>query len=77
MPDYRLYLLDPHSGHIEGVEQFDTADDVEAICLVQDRRDTIPTELWCGRRKVAGFDARPESAPGAAESRQPPAGAMP
>lgn len=62
MPDYRLYLLDPHSGHIEGVEQFHSADDVEAICLVNQRRDDVPTELWCGGRKVSRFDASPEMA---------------
>ncbi|MEA3011496.1 MAG: hypothetical protein QOD42_41 [Sphingomonadales bacterium] len=77
MPDYRLYLLDPRSGHIEGVEQFHTADDGEAICLVQDRRDGIPTELWCAGRKVARFDGRLETPPGAAGSRRPPARAMP
>jgi hypothetical protein len=61
MPDYRLYFLDPDTGHIEGVEQFHTADDVEAICLVEDRRDPIPTELWCAGRKVGRFDGPPES----------------
>ena len=62
MPDYRLYLLDRHSGHIEGVEEFHSADDVEAICLLGQRERDIPTELWCGGRKVARFDARPEAA---------------
>jgi hypothetical protein len=76
MPDYRLYLLDPHTGHIDGVEQFHTSDDVEAICMVQDRRDTIPTELWCGGRKVARFDARADIASGAAESGRPRSGAI-
>lgn len=76
MPDYRLYLLDPHSGHIDGVEQFHTADDVEAICLVQDRRDTIPTELWCAGRKVARFDGRLETPPPAARPRRLPARAL-
>jgi hypothetical protein len=76
MPDYRLYLLDPQTGHIEGVEPFHTTDDVEAIRLVQDRRDTIPTELWCGGRKVARFDGRAETASGAAEWGRPPSGAF-
>jgi hypothetical protein len=62
MPDYRLYLLNPHSGHIEGVEEFHSTDDVEAICLVGQQQRRVPTELWCGRSKVARFDAVPEAA---------------
>ena len=62
MPDYRLYLLNRHSGHIDGVEEFHSADDIEAACLVDRRQRSVPTELWCGGRKVARFDARPESA---------------
>lgn len=60
MPDYRLYLLNTRSGHIEGVEEFHSADDVEAACLVDQRQRRVPTELWCGARKVARFDAVPE-----------------
>ena len=74
MPDYRLYLLDPHTGHINGIEQFHTTDDVEAICLVQHRRDSIPTELWCRGRKVTRFDGNPETAASAAPLRRPHAG---
>ena len=62
MPDYRLYLLNPHSGHIEGVEEFHSTDDVEAICLVGQKPRRVPTELWSGRIKVARFDAVPETA---------------
>jgi hypothetical protein len=60
MPDYRLYLLDRFSGHITGVSDFHSADDVEAVILVNQRGDVVPTELWCGARKVARFDAPPE-----------------
>ena len=62
MPGYRLYHLNPHSGHIDGVEEFHSSDDVEAICLVGQKQRHVPTELWCGRKKVARFDARPEVA---------------
>lgn len=62
MPDYRLYTLNPHSGHIDGVEEFRSADDVEAICLTTQRNHDVPTELWCGAHKVARFDACPEQA---------------
>ena len=33
MPYYRLYRLDPDTGHITGAEDFHASDDVEAICL--------------------------------------------
>lgn len=62
MPDYRLYLLNRHSGHIDGVEEFHSSDDVEAICFVGQKQRDVPTELWCGRQKVARFDTRPEAA---------------
>jgi hypothetical protein len=62
MPDYRLYLLNRYSGHIDGVDEFHSADDVEAICLINQQSRDGPTELWRGGRKVARFDARPEQA---------------
>lgn len=62
MPDYRLYRMNPHSGHIEGVEEFHSGDDVEAILLVQNRRRNGPAELWCGARKVLRLDAPPRTA---------------
>lgn len=63
MPAYRLYLLDRHSGHIDRVEEMNAGDDVEAICVVQDRAGELPMELWLGGRKVRRFDARPEVSP--------------
>lgn len=60
MPDYRLYLLDRDTGHINGVADFHSADDVEAIFLANQRGDVVPTELRCGARKVARIDAPPE-----------------
>ena len=62
MPYYRLYLLNPHNGHIDGAQDFHGADDVEAIGLVGRRNDAVPTELWCGGRKVARFDAATQMA---------------
>jgi hypothetical protein len=62
MPYYRLYFLNPHSGHIDDAEDFHSCDDVEAICLVNQRKEAVPTELWCGGRKVSRFDALPEMA---------------
>jgi hypothetical protein len=62
VPDYRLYFLDPHTGHIDRVEEFHSSDDVEAVCLVGQRTAAVPMELWCGGRKVSRFDAVPEGA---------------
>lgn len=60
VPDYRLYRMNPQSGHIDGVEDFHSGDDVEAILLVQNRRHVVPVELWCGGRKVVRLDAGPD-----------------
>ena len=60
MPDYRLYLLDRHSGHIKGVEELCFADDVSAIHAVQQRQCNEPLELWRGTKKVVHLDALPE-----------------
>ena len=59
MPEYRLYHLNLHSGHIDKVEELRACDDVEAICLVQnmDRQRTL--ELWREARKVRRFDGPP------------------
>lgn len=73
VPNYRLYLMNAHSGHIEGVEDFHSGDDVEAILLVQGRRRDLPAELWCGARKVIRIDAEPEVAGRAAPSQRQPA----
>ena len=62
MSDFRLYLLDRFSGHIQQVEEFPAGSDAEAIACVERRKDRVPTELWCGSRKVRRFDALPESA---------------
>ena len=60
MPGYRLYLLNRFSGHIDGVEDLTSADDVGAIALASERPRGVPTELWCGGRKVCRIDAPPE-----------------
>ena len=62
MPGYRLYRMNPESGHIDGVEEFHSGDDVEAILLVQHRRHDVPVELWRGSRKVVRLDAAPRAA---------------
>jgi hypothetical protein len=62
VPGYRLYRMNPQSGHIDGVEEFHSGDDVEAILLIQNRPRDVPVELWRDNRKVVRLDASPEVA---------------
>ena len=62
MPDYRLYFLDRHSGHIRNAENFEAADDAAAVHRIRLRGSAEPMELWCGGRKVSRFDGIPEAA---------------
>ena len=56
MPIYRLYSLNPHSGHIDWAEEIDAADDVEAVAIVRDRPRKSGVELWQEGRKVLRLD---------------------
>ena len=62
MPDYRLYHLDPHSGHIVGADELAAADDDAAFLDARARHCDHPLELWCGGRKVGRVDIVPEGA---------------
>lgn len=62
MPDYRLYRLDPFTGHFIGVEELHAADDVSAIHMIQQRAYGSSVELWQGGRKVTRLDAPLEGA---------------
>jgi hypothetical protein len=62
MPDYRLYLLNPHDGHIDGVEVLRAPGDDAAIDLVQARAGPIPLELWQEGRKLLRVGGAPEMA---------------
>jgi len=61
VPVYRLYLLDSGTGAIQGHEDISSADDVGAICLVNERALPEPSELWLGSRLVVQFGAVPAS----------------
>lgn len=52
MAYYRLYFMNRHSGHIDGVEDFDAASDAEAIERADARLARAPFELWSGAQKV-------------------------
>jgi hypothetical protein len=58
MPNYRLYHLNPSSGHIDRVEEIDAADDVQAVAIAWERERETPVELWQEGRKVLRL-ARP------------------
>ena len=68
MPDYRLYLLDRHSGHIKSAEDFHAPDDGAAVHRIDLRGSPEPMEIWCGPRKVWHFDGVPEAAASEAET---------
>ena len=57
MPDFRLYLLHPDSGHITGVEELHEADDDAAVHAVRSRGHVVPVELWEDGRKITRLDA--------------------
>ena len=56
--NYRLYLMNPLSGHIEGIEEFDALDDGHAFNQSFAFRGERPLELWCDSRKVGRVEAR-------------------
>jgi hypothetical protein len=55
MLDYRLYFLD-EAGHIQGVVEFDSADDDEAIAHAQTYADGRAMELWRRDRWIRRFN---------------------
>ncbi len=57
MAYYRLYFMDPRSGHISAFESIDAADDADAIAAAEKHVGWQPLELWCERRKDRRFEA--------------------
>jgi hypothetical protein len=55
---YRLYLLDSPKGRFVGFEEFEAADDAEALSVAEAIPGNRPRELWCGKRKVKTFAPR-------------------
>lgn len=56
MPVYRLYFLANPSGSIERFEEFEAADDDEALAMIDQQIGDQPLELWSDRRKIGQFD---------------------
>lgn len=71
MPIYRLYFLNPQGGQIDGYEDVASADDIGAICLVNERPPQGPAELWLGSRKVIAFGTPPAPAPSTPATLEP------
>lgn len=58
MKDYRLYLLDEFSGHIDEVREFDAPSDDAAIDRALHEKDHRAMELWHRNRKLKHWDGR-------------------
>ena len=54
---YRLYFMNPISGHIERFADFEAPDDSAALSLAREHIGDNPLELWCGSRKVHRIEA--------------------
>ena len=63
MAYYRLYFMDPRSGHIIAFEPIEAAADEVAIRLAERHVGWQPLELWCQGRKVRRFEAAPAVPP--------------
>jgi len=57
MPQYRLYFLSAATGSIQHFEQFEAADDDDAIALIDHHLGDQPLELWTGGRRVGQFES--------------------
>jgi hypothetical protein len=62
MSYYRLYFRGSDSGPINGVEELDAIDDIEASTLAERFAGQRVMELWCGARRVRSFAAAEFSA---------------
>jgi len=57
MAYYRLYFMDPRSGHISAFEAIEAEDDEAALAACEKHQGWQPLELWCQGRKVQRLDA--------------------
>ena len=63
MAYYRLYFMDPRSGHIAAFEEIEADCDEQAIAETEKYRGWQPLELWCGGKKVHRIEAELFSTP--------------
>ena len=71
MAYYRLYFMNRHNGHIDGVEDFDAAGDAEAIERADGRIARAPFELWSGAQKIHRREAMPQMGAASLSSARP------
>jgi hypothetical protein len=57
MPGFRIFYVDGSAGHITGSHDFNAADDLDAIRLVEKYRTGSAMELWSGARKIKSWEA--------------------
>lgn len=57
MPGFRIFYVDGSAGHITGSHDFNAADDLDAIRLVEEYRTGSAMELWSGARKIKSWEA--------------------
>jgi hypothetical protein len=55
---YRLYFMDPFSGHIDHFREFEAADDMAALGIAESWREDRPMELWQHQRKLKHWETR-------------------
>jgi hypothetical protein len=51
-------------GHIQGFQEIEAADDIEAVRIAGGHAGPQPLELWCRNRKVKSFEAECATASG-------------
>ncbi|HEY6048777.1 MAG TPA: hypothetical protein VIV07_07005 [Sphingomicrobium sp.] len=56
---YRLYFMDPFSGHIDHFREFEAEDDAAAMAIAQRWHDGRPMELWNRHRKLKRWNEVP------------------
>lgn len=56
MKDYRLYLLDGYSGHIDRLVDFAAPDDERALAIASHRANGQAAELWHRGHKLKHWD---------------------
>lgn len=54
---YRLYFMNPDTGHIERFADFEAPDDDQALSLACEQIGDCALELWNERRKVHRIEA--------------------
>ena len=57
MAYYRLYFMDPRTGHISAFESIDADSDEAAAAAAEKHVGWQALELWCHGRKVQRFEA--------------------